>query len=265
MNILAAFKVCPNLDLLQVNDLAVREGMGVDTHFLPNVLNCYDESSLELALRFREQSAAAGETVRLSAITVGGSRTEDYLKTLQALGYDHVVRAEAEEQALRFCPELAARTIASYARASGQDVILVGAEAPLGNHGVTAQWVSALTAFPLLASVVDFSPAENGRLTVWSRSGGCMMVQTVAPPCVLSVGNAVVSKLRVPSLRARMQWKHTPCEAYPAAADVSGAGPVPERLELPQRARAGYVSPARGEAAVEDVFARALRERLDAI
>lgn len=106
--------------------------MGVDTHFLPNILNCYDESSLELALRFRDQAQEAGGETELSAITIGEEHTELYLKTLQALGYDHPVRVCGEDEQLRYRPELVAQTIAAYARETGQQVLLLGSGGPPG-------------------------------------------------------------------------------------------------------------------------------------
>lgn len=265
MNILVAFKVCPNLDLLQAEDLMVREEMGVDTHFLPNVINCYDESSLELALRLRDQATPLELPIVLSALTIGGAHTEEYLKTLKALGYDHTIRVVAQDAALRFRPEAVAHTIASYAMETEQTVIFMGAEAPLGNHGVAAQLTSVLTGYPLLASVTDVAIAENGAITVCARDGERTLRQIVTPPCVLSVGNAVVSKLRVPTLRARMQCKSIPCEAYDLAAGETGLCPAPDSLEIPDRSRQGYVSAQHGADAVEDVYRHALHERLVAL
>lgn len=265
MNILVTFKVCPNLDLLQAEDLAVREGMGVDTHFLPNVLNCYDESSLELALRLRDQAVAAGQTVTLSALTVGGESTEDYLKTLKALGFQHTVRVHAEDAALRFRPETVARTVAAYALETEQNVILMGTEAPLGNHGAAAQVTSVLTGYPLLSSVTDVAIGEDGTVVVCAKEGERTLRQTVQPPCVLAVGNAVVSKLRVPTLRARMQCKSLPCETFRLELGETVLCSTPHRLEIPDRSRQGYVSARRGADAVEDVYDYALRERLEAL
>ena len=205
MKLLVAFKVCPDLDLLQVNDLVVREEMGVDTHFLPNILNCYDESSLELALRFRDQ---------------------------------------AQEE-------------------TGQQVLLLGREAPLGNHGTTAQMTACLLGYPLISSVTDVKPGEGDTLRVRTMECGREMEQTVFAPCVLAVGNAVVSKLRIPSLRMRMKWKNIPCEQYELKRAQTYGYPVPVKLEVPDRKRSGYLSPERGGAAVADVFQRGLEERLE--
>lgn len=263
MKLLVAFKVCPDLDLLQEDDFVVREEMGVDTHFLPNILNCYDESSLELALRFRDQAREAGKETELSAMTLGEDHTQLYLKTLQALGYDHPVRVCAQEELLRDRPELVARTIAAYARQTGQQVLLLGREAPLGNHGVTAQMAAALLGYPLISSVTDVKPGEGESIVVRTLERGREMELTVSVPCVLAVGNAVVSKLRIPSLRMRMKWKNIPCEQYELTQGQSYEYPLPIKLKVPDRKRSGYLSPERGEAAVDDVFRRSLEERLE--
>lgn len=260
MKVLVACKVCPDLDLLQENDCVVRGEMGVDTHFLPNLLNCYDESSLELALRLRDQAEGP---VELSALSVGGEQAEIYLKTLQALGYDHPVWVRGDEEALRFRPEPIAETLAAYARQTGQDVLLLGREAPVGNHGATAQLVAGRLGYPLVSSVIDVRPAGDSLLEVWTLECGCRMQYTVSTPCVLSVGNAVVSKLRIPSLRMRMKWKNIPCESYPLQTPETAGYPMPVGLAVPDRRRRGYVSPEKGAAAVADLFAQGLQERLE--
>ena len=75
MRLLVSFKICPNLELLREEDFAVTEDMGIDTHFLPNIINCYDEG---------------------------------------ALGFAHTVRAEDERNVTGFSPEAVAETMAAY-------------------------------------------------------------------------------------------------------------------------------------------------------
>ena len=93
MRLLVSFKLCPDLELLKKEDIIVTEEMGIDTHFLPNIINCYDESALELVLRLRDKIKEG--VVELSAFTVGGKQTELTLKGLRALGFLHTVRADA--------------------------------------------------------------------------------------------------------------------------------------------------------------------------
>ena len=168
------------------------------------------------------------------------------------------MRVCGEDEQLRYRPELVAQTIASYARETGQQVLLLGREAPLGNHGTTAQMTACLLGYPLISSVTDVKPGEGNTLRVRTMECGREMDQTVSAPCVLAVGNAVVSKLRIPSLRMRMKWKNIPCEQYELKRAQTYGYPVPVKLEVPDRKRSGYLSPERGGAAVADVFQRGL-------
>lgn len=262
MKLLVAFKVCKNLDLLDVNSVEFEEEMRVDTHFLSNQLNCYDESALELALRLKEKSDPLSSPCELTALTVGDEISELTLKTLKALGYQYTVRVPCDPEPLRFEPHIIAKTIACYALRHQHSLVLAGQEAPSGNSSSVPQMVSVMTGYPLICSVIDIISINENSVWVHISDRGGVIEQKICLPCVLAIGNAVVSKLRVPTLRARMQCKGEEC----TYAELEQSEPVhaaPFSLTLPLRRRAGYISQETGEAAVCDIFKSALKERLD--
>ncbi len=266
MKLLVAFKLIPDFDKLQTEDIVIREEVQVDLHFLPNLLNCYDESALELALRLRDGFAEQGGTLELTAFTAGGQQAELTLQTLKALGYLHTVRAPAEEEVLRFAPLLVARTLATFLAEFPQDLVLLGREAPVGNSAMVPALVSELAGIPLVANVVDLLSLEEGAVRVRLAAGQHIYEEKIALPCVLSVGNAVISKLRVPTLKDRLRHKGACVETFPLMQPAEPTeGPTLVRLSLPNRRRQGYVSPSKGETALEDVLHTSLAERLGSL
>jgi len=180
MEVLVCCKVVPDLDQLSEQDWQVQEGCGVDTGFVRNLVNPYDESALELALRFRD---AATGPVRVSALSIGGPAADPFLRTLRALRFDPVVRIEPRQD-WRFCPEGIATMITAHAlcRAS-QDVLVLGRRSGEGDHGKTPLLAAELLGWPCITEAV-----------------------------VLSVGDVAGSALRVPTLKDRMLHGKVPVE-----------------------------------------------------
>ena len=126
LRILVSFKVTPDFEALReadwlagaADDAAGGAARGVETRYVRRVLNCFDESALEMALRLSDARAERGSATSLGALSVGGRETEPYLKTLLALGYDRAARVEPEA-ALDFAPAVTASVIASFVRRDG--------------------------------------------------------------------------------------------------------------------------------------------------
>ena len=60
----------------------------VDTRYVRRILDCFDESALELALRLSDALVGLGGTAGLGAVSVGAADAEPHLKTLLALGFE---------------------------------------------------------------------------------------------------------------------------------------------------------------------------------
>ncbi len=223
------------------------------TRYVRRVLNCFDESALELALRLREALEARGEAGELAALSVGGRDAEPYFKTLLALGYERATivtlegeaGGEAESEAaadgfsLDFAPAATAALIAAFARqVDHSDLLLLGCRSGPGDSGIVPFLVAEALGWPCLSQVVGVEPAGGGRLRVTMTADGGLLRATVRTPCVLAIGNAVVSRLRVPALKDRLALGKR-------GADVMRAGELgvwpadPERAVGEQRGPGG--------------------------
>ena len=263
MKLLVSFKICHNLELLREEDIAMKGEMGIDTHFLPNIINCYDESALELALRLRDKTEEF--PVELSAFTVGNEQTELTLKGLRALGFTHTIRVKDEHEITNFSPEIVAETMATYIKENPQDCILLGREAPVGNQGVMAQLVAEKIKYPLVGPVIDILAIDQKSITILVSNEGSIQKQTIKLPCVLCVGNAVISKLRVATLRERMKVSKTQSEYVSLVYPDYMYMVKPEKLSPIVAKRACYQSQKSGNEAICDVLQNGLQKVLEQI
>ncbi|MEA4846663.1 MAG: electron transfer flavoprotein subunit beta/FixA family protein [Clostridiaceae bacterium] len=229
MDILNCFKIVPDLDMLPESGWISDDSNYIDVSYLRALWNCFDESALAIALRLSDKRADSAESIRLHAITIGASFCEQYLKTLFALGFDLAVRVECDKD-LRFRPEMISKIIAAYAKRSEScDVIMMGQQSTDGNNEKTPLLVAEYLGFRCVTQVADVISFETDRLVVECNTDEGVLIQTINTPCVLSVGNASLSYLRVPTLKDKLTLGKRPIlKLTPAELGVDLADDEPE-------------------------------------
>ena len=273
MRIAVGFKVTPDYEALRASDWArATEGAAKRaeaTRYVRRVLNVFDEAALELALRVRDARAEDGLATSLAAFSVAGREADPFLRTLQALGYE---RARIEPGAdLDFAPGATAALVAAGAQRLGGDVLLLGSRCGPGDSGVVPFLAAEKLGWPCLSQVTALEPVREGRLRVTFTAADRPVRATVAPPCVLAVGNAVVSMLRVPTLKDRLAARARPVDLLLAAdlgVDVAAAVAAETAalagLETIDRSRAGVVvGGATPAAKARALYETQLRARLE--
>ncbi len=233
MQILACFKVVPDLDQMPAGDWLVDDRFRVETGYVKNMLNPYDESALEITLRYADQARRGNLPLNLTALTIGSKQADTYLKTLYALRYDKAVRV-ASDRDIRFLPEIAAAVISEYAAEKNRaDVLIMGMQSGVGDNAKTPLLTAEYLNWPCITGVVAIEPANNGTknlLKVKSMVDSGILEQTVRPPLVLAVSNAPGTYLRVPTLKDKVEYGKKPVEVQEmdnfktglAAANTSG-------------------------------------------
>jgi electron transfer flavoprotein alpha/beta subunit len=215
VRIAVGFKVTPDYDALRPADWERLAAAADDpaaraaaTRYVRRILGVFDEAALELALRLRDARAERGLETSLAAFTVAEGRAADpYLATLQALGFE-AARVDpgpaGADGALDFAPAVTAGLVAAGARYLGGDVLLLGARCGPGESGLVPFLAAETLGAPCLTEVTAVEPARDDGLRVTFTADDGPLRATVGPPCVLAVGNAVVSMLRAPTLRERL-------------------------------------------------------------
>ena len=253
MKLLVCFKVIPDLDQMSSEDYVADEKMQVNTSYVRTMWNCFDESGLEFGLRLSDEAEGLNLHLEKAALTIAGEQAELYLKTLNALKYDETVRIDDKDQDIRFTPEVAAQEIAAYVREHPKDYIIMGQQAAPGNNGLTPYFTAAALGIPLISNVVDLHLLEDGRMRAVTEIGGSLYGQAVEAPALLSIGNAVISKLRVPTLKNRMQYGKRAVEIIEAKALGLCGGKNPASLTYINRERKGERIKTAGPEAAEEL------------
>ncbi len=213
MNILVCFKVVPDLDMFSPSDWVVENHCRVDTSFVKNMLNPYDESALELTLKFNDAAKKENRTLNLTALTIGDSRLNRALKNLYALKYDKAVRADCEED-IRFNAPFVSRIIASYVEnIEKQHIILLGCQSGEGDNGKTPLLLAERLGIPCISGVthIEFAEEEDC-VKITSTVDDSVVEQILKGPLVLTIGNVQNSYLRIPTLKDKMSSKNKEIE-----------------------------------------------------
>lgn len=214
MNLLVCFKVVPDLEMLLDKDWKADDRQAVDVSFVKSTWNCFDESALEMMLKLSDLSEGFNVLYNLNAFTIGDSRCDNYLKTLYALGYQKAIRVDCSED-IRFVPEKIASVISQYVQEkNSQDVIVMGQQANEGDNGKTPYLTAELLGWPCISQVIMVEPAEEDYLIVTSNTDTGVITQKIHIPCVLAVGNAPNSYIRVPTLKDRMKTSKKEIELW---------------------------------------------------
>ena len=212
MKILGCFKIVPDLELVADEDWTSNEKLEIDTSYVKIQWNCFDESALEMMLKLSDLSEGFDVVYELNALTIGKRQHEPFIKTLYALGYNHAARVEMEEN-ISFCPEQIAQMIGNYVKKKhGQDVLVMGSQSSDGNNMKTPLLTAEMLGWPCITQVTGIEPVDEQHLKVRSQAENGTMIQVVKTPCVLAVGNAPSTYLRVPTLKAKMKLGKKPIE-----------------------------------------------------
>ncbi len=249
LRIAVGFKVTPDYEALRPPDWA-RAAAAPGAHdeatrYVRRVFNVFDEAALELALRLRDARAERGLETDLVAFSVAGREADPFLATLQALGFEG---ARVEPGAdLDFAPATTAALVAAATRRLGGEVLLLGSHCGPGDTGQVPFLVAEALGRPRLAWVTEVEPVAD-RLRVTFSAGDRALRATVKPPCVLAVGNALVSMLRVPTLKDRLRVRDGASTSFTPAdlgidvpASLSREPSALVGLETIDRRRAGAV------------------------
>jgi electron transfer flavoprotein beta subunit len=146
--------------LKRVVDFNVRvrvkaDGSGVETDGVKMSINPFDEIALEEALRIRERGEA-GEVV---AVSIGGSESQQQLRTGLAMGADRAILVETSAPV---DPLTAARVFLALVEREKPELVLLGKQAIDNDNNQTGQMLAALWQRPqaTFASAIEFDGAK---------------------------------------------------------------------------------------------------------
>jgi electron transfer flavoprotein alpha/beta subunit len=231
MNILVCFKTGPDLEMLNEEDWVIDKNLQIDTSFLKPTLNSYDESALEMALKLADASESFNVSLRLEALTIDGTAAMPILKTLNALKFNRVVRIDNRED-IRFDAVAIASVLTQHVlERAPQDVLLLGRQSDIGENAKTPLLVAEMLGWPCITQVDSIELVNKNHIMVTCQVDDGQCQQVVQTPCVLSVGDAPNSYMRVPTLKDRLDYGKRTVEVL-STKDFVLSGETVELIDL---------------------------------
>lgn len=231
MKILLGFKASPDLSMMAEKDWQTSDDLQVDVSFTQTMLNCFDESAAELMLMVRDSAAWQEGELNLSALTIGDSRGEHYLKLMYALGFHSAIRVDPTPSVdLRFNPLAIAKIMQAYhQQIEQQSLIVLGMQSSEGHNMQTAMLLAELLNWPCITQVCDFRIIrETRQIIVIRQTEDEQQKLTINTPAILAVGNSTqASALRVPTLKQKLAGAKNSIHRY----SLNDLGLAPQVLQ----------------------------------
>jgi len=203
MTIISCIKQVQDLDIVLKDDWVVgNDGLTIDIDYANRIMNTFDETSLELMLRLKDEM----EEVRTKVVTVGGLRSESILRKAMAVGADEALRIEPPFD-LDFRPEKTALLLKeAVAGEEETELVLCGRQADNGSNGQTGQILAEMLGWPCLTMVTDIKKIGNEyRISRLTEEGTEHL--HAAPPLVVTVTQSENKLLRMATLKAMLTAK----------------------------------------------------------
>ena len=179
------------------------DGSDVDIGNVKMSMNPFDEIAVEEAVRLKE----AGKVSEIVAVSLGGKKCEDTLRTALAMGADRAVHVETEA-ALE--PLAVAKLLKAVAEKEQPQILLLGKQAIDDDANQTAQMLAALLNAPQ-GTFAGKLEIDGGEAVVTREIDGGMETVALKLPAVVSA-DLRLNEPRYVKLPQIMQAKKKPLE-----------------------------------------------------
>ncbi|HFC6352853.1 TPA: EtfB protein [Neisseria elongata] len=179
------------------------DGSDVDIGNVKMSMNPFDEIAVEEAVRLKE----AGKVSEIVAVSLGGKKCEDTLRTALAMGADRAVHVETEA-ALE--PLAVAKLLKAVADKEQPQILLLGKQAIDDDANQTAQMLAALLNAPQ-GTFAGKLEIDGGEAVVTREIDGGMETVALKLPAVISA-DLRLNEPRYVKLPQIMQAKKKPLE-----------------------------------------------------
>jgi electron transfer flavoprotein beta subunit len=181
------------------------DGSGVITDGVKHSMNPFDEIAMEEAVRLKEK----GKVTEIIAVTIGGAKNEETLRTALAFGADRAIHIKEEGEVQ---PLTAARAFAAALKKEDAKIFLAGKQAIDDDANQTGQMVAALLdiAQATFASKVEI---DGDKATVTREVDAGLETLEVDLPAVITT-DLRLNEPRYLKLPDIMKAKKKPIEVF---------------------------------------------------
>lgn len=207
---------------------------GPDIKLARMAINPFDEIAVEEAVELRE----AGKAAEVVAVSIGGAKSADVLRTAMAIGADrsiHVLTDDALE------PLAAAKALAKIAEREKPDLILLGKQAIDDDAAQTGPMLSQILGMPLAAFASEIEVRGASLQVTRETDGGTQTIEVQLPAVVTA--DLRLAEPRYVTLPAMSKARKKPIEALELASLGIDAAPRQKILsvEPPPARKAGVM------------------------
>lgn len=179
------------------------DGSDVDIGNVKMSMNPFDEIAVEEAVRLKE----SGKVSEIVAVSLGGKKCEDTLRTALAMGADRAVHVETE---VALEPLAVAKLLKAVADKEQPQILLLGKQAIDDDANQTAQMLAALLNAPQ-GTFAGKLEIDGGEAVVTREIDGGMETVALKLPAVVSA-DLRLNEPRYVKLPQIMQAKKKPLE-----------------------------------------------------
>ncbi len=192
------------------------DGSGVNLDGVKMSMNPFDEIAMEEAVRLKE----AGTATEVIAVTIGGDKAEEQLRSALAFGADRAIHVKVDED---IQPLTAARILAAVFEKEQPGLLLTGKQAIDDDNNQTGQMTAALLGRPQATFAGELTVAGDKATVVREVDAGLETLE-VDLPAVVTV-DLRLNEPRYLKLPDIMKAKRKPVDATTMA--ELGVEPAP--------------------------------------
>ena len=185
------------------------DGSGVDTDNVKMSMNPFDENAIEEALRMRE----AGVATEVIAVSIGGPKSQETLRTALAMGADRAIHIESADPVE---PLAVAKLLAKIVEQESPELVILGKQAIDDDSNQTGQMLAALLNWPQggSASKAEF---DGNQLTLTRETDSGLETLAITLPAIITT-DLRLNEPRYPKLPDIMKAKRKPIDTMDATA-----------------------------------------------
>jgi electron transfer flavoprotein beta subunit len=179
------------------------DGSGIDLANVKMSMNPFDEIAVEEAVRIKER----GEVTEVVAVSIGGAKSQDTLRTALAMGADRAILVKTDATVE---PLAVAKLLKRVVENEKPDLVILGKQAIDDDSNQTGQMLAGLLGWPqgTFASKIELN---GGNLKVVREVDGGLETVTLKQPAVVTT-DLRLNEPRYASLPNIMKAKKKPIE-----------------------------------------------------
>lgn len=202
MELLCCFKIVADLDKVVARDWDSAPIPGPDISYVRKVISCYDEAGLETALRIKDSAEKSGNSVSLTAVTLGYGSYDYFFRSLFALGFQRIVQIRLPEPVV-FAAERVSSAICQVFADRHFDAVICGVQSADSSGGTTPYLLAKKIGIPCIPNVIDMS-YQNGALHISRETAHGESAATIKTAAVFAIGNSTSPYLRMATVKKRL-------------------------------------------------------------